>query len=145
MSEQKPKSLPKSLAACADLYFSIKEARLAKDKESEVLKAEENRIKEHIINNLPKSEASGIAGKVVRVQVVMKSAPRVADWSEVYKAVVQEYQYHVKRRDGLQDGAFALLQRRIGEAAVREMWNDGRTVAGVERFDFPDLSVSKLK
>lgn len=123
--------IPKTLGAVADLLYKTRQARLAKQKEVEALEAEESALKEHIIANLPKSNASGIAGKVARVSVANKSDYRVTDWSALYK--------YIKKHD-----AFALLQRRLSTESVTEVLEDSKELPGVETIQIPKVSLNKL-
>ena len=93
-------------------------------------KAEEKALKEHIINNLPKSD-SGAAGKVARVSVVTKDVPQVKDWDAFYK--------YVSRTK-----SFDLLQRRLSDAAIKERWENKKQVPGVEAFTVVSVSLNKV-
>lgn len=133
MSEvEKPKyKFPKAMGACADLLYQLRQKRLEMQKEVDKIAAEEAALKEHIINTLPKSEASGVAGKVARVTVVTKEVPQVEDWDSFYK--------YVKRT-----GAFDLMQRRLTEAAVKERWEAGEEIPGVKHFQVVTVSINKV-
>lgn len=122
---------PKAMGACADRLFELREKRLEEQKKVDAIEAEEKAIKEHIIQNLPKSEASGVAGKVARVTVITKQVPQVKDWDVFYK--------HVKKT-----GEFELLQRRLTDTAIRERWDAGKQVPGVESFNAVTLSINKV-
>lgn len=123
--------LPKSLAACADLLYTTRQERLALQKQVDAMQAQETAIREHLINTLPKGEASGIAGKVARVSIVTKTSTRVEDWSEFYA--------YVKKND-----AFDLLQRRLSNPAVMERLDDGEKVPGVVKFNYVDISMGAV-
>ena len=123
---------PKTLGACADLYFTLREQRLAAQKIVDAIEVNERAIREHIIKTLPQSEASGVAGKLARVSRVVKLVPQVKDWAAFYA--------HIKKT-----GSFDMLQRRVGEAAIQERWDAGKVVPGVESFTVVTLSVSKVK
>lgn len=125
--------IPKSLALCADMLYNLRKERIAKDKEAAELKAQETALVEHLINSLPKSDATGVSGKVANVKVEMKQTVQVEDWDKVYD-------YVTKNR---KKGAFALLQRRIGASAVQEIWASGKEVPGCVPFNVPTLSVTK--
>jgi hypothetical protein len=135
---------PKTLGAAADALWTVKAERLAKDKEAETLKSMEEAYKHYLIEQLPKAGAGGIAGKLCRVSVSTKEVPKVNDWPSFYAGIVKIYQTHVKKRDGQEDGAFALLQRRLGEAAVDEMWQAGAKVDGVGTFTVVGVSLNKV-
>ena len=127
----KPWTLPKTVGACADALYTTRQERLAEQKKIDELKDREAQLKEHLIATLPKSDATGAAGRVAKVQIKTKPVPQVEDWDAFYK--------HVKRT-----GSFELLQRRLAEEAVRERWDAGKKVPGVEVFNTVTVSVTKL-
>jgi hypothetical protein len=122
---------PKAMGACADRLFELRNKRLAMQKEVDAVAAEESAIKEHIINTLPKSEASGVAGKLARVTVVTKQVPQVKDYDAFYA--------YVKKT-----GSFDLLQKRLSDAAIKERWEAGKTIPGVEAFNTVSISINKV-
>lgn len=122
---------PKTLGACADRLYKLRLERAEAQKVADKIEEEEKALKEYIINTLPKSEASGVSGKVARVSVVVRIVPQVKDWSEFYKYVEKTK-------------SFDLLQRRLSEKAVQERWDAGKRVAGVETFNVITVSVNKL-
>lgn len=122
---------PKTLGACADKLFELRNKRLAGQTLVDEVEAEEKALKVHIIDNLPKSEASGVAGKLARVTVVSREIPQVKDWDKFYK--------YVKKT-----GYFDLLQRRLTDAAIKERWECGEEVPGVEHFKVTSVSINKV-
>jgi hypothetical protein len=126
--------IPKSLAAAADLYYSKREERLALERQAAAIQAEETLLKNHLIDNIPKSDATGIAGKLVRVSVTSKVVPQVKDWDKFYE-------YVAKNRS---KGGFALMNKTVNSKAVAEIWAANKTVPGVEGFNALGLSVNKL-
>lgn len=123
--------IPKTIGACADLLYETKRKRLALQKQVEALEAEENALKEHIIATLPKSDASGVAGKLARVTVTSKEVPVVKDWPAFYKYI-------------LKHKSFDLLQRRLSDAAVKSRIEDGERLPGVETFNAKLVNLNKL-
>lgn len=123
--------MPKTIGACADLLYTVRQERLELQKRVEALASKESELREHIIQTLPKSEASGVAGKLARVSVVKKDVPQVKDWDQLWN--------HVKKT-----GQFELLQRRVNDSAVKERWDEGKSVPGVEVFKAVTVSLSKL-
>ena len=122
---------PKALGACADKLFELRNKRLAEQKKVDEIAAEESALKNHVIENLPKSEASGVAGKLARVTVVTKQIPQVKDWDAFYK--------YVKKT-----GSFDLMQKRLTDAAIKERWEAGKEVPGVEHFNAVSVSINKV-
>lgn len=127
----KKPAFPKTLGACADKVYELRLMRLDAQKVVDAIETEEKELKEHIINTLPKSETTGVAGKLARVTVVTKQVPQVKDWDSFYK--------HVKKT-----GDFDLLQRSLGKAAVEARWEAGKKVPGVKAFTAVTLSINKV-
>jgi hypothetical protein len=130
MAAAKPIKLPKTMGTCADLLYKTREERLAAQKVVDDLQKQESAIREHIINNLPKSD-TGASGKLARVTVVIKQVPQVKDWDKFYA--------HVKKT-----GQFELMQRRVSDGAVRERWDNGKQIPGVEPFGVVSVSINKV-
>ena len=122
---------PKAMGACADRLYELKAKRLAGQKLVDEVEAEEKALKAHIINTLPKSEASGVAGAIARVTVVTRDEPQIEDADAFHKYVVK-----TKRWD--------LMQNRLSPAAVKELWENGKEVDGVKRFQVVTLSLNKV-
>lgn len=123
--------IPATIGACADLLYKIRQERLKLQKEVEALEAQEHELREHIIATLPKSEASGVQGKVARVSVVTKDIPQVKDWNVFYEYVRK-------------NKAFDLLQRRLADKAVKDRLEDGKKLPGVELFRATTVSLNKI-
>jgi len=122
---------PKALGACADLYYTLRARRLEAQKAVDLIEMEEKALKEYLIENLPKSEASGVAGKVARVTAVPKDTPVVNDWAKL--------EAYIKRTS-----SFDLLQRRLSDSAVKARWDAGKEVPGVGTFKYVTISVNKV-
>lgn len=131
MATAKAFKFPKTIGACADRVYELRAKRLAAQKEVDAIEEEEKALKEHIINTLPKSETSGVAGKVARVTVVVKEVPQVKDWDLFWKSFNKS-----KDRD--------LLARSVNKAAIEARWENGKKVPGVEPFRAVSLSVTKV-
>ncbi|MBU6231493.1 hypothetical protein KGP36_02390 [Patescibacteria group bacterium] len=123
--------IPETLGACADALYKAREERYALQKKVTEIEEYESALKEKLIRELPKGEASGVAGRVARVSVEGKPVPRVEDWDALLE--------HVRKTRG-----FDLLQRRVNDAAVRERWDDRKTVPGVAVFNATVVKINKL-
>jgi hypothetical protein len=140
---------PMAMGELPDRLKAAMVARLALQKKQEEelakLKKDEEFLSEFIINEVPKSKAGGIVGEHYKAEITQKEVPRVAEggWPKVYAKIVDLYLTHKKKKDGQEDGAFALLQRRLGDAAVKEMWESGVAVPGVEKFTAIGVSITK--
>jgi hypothetical protein len=58
--------------------------------------------------------------------------PAVTDWAELYQHIAET-------------GNFDLLQRRVGEAAVKLRWEDGEAVPGIVSYPVEKLTLTKVK
>jgi len=124
---------PKSLAICADMLYTTRNERLAKEAEVELLKTKESALREHIINNLPKSSASGITGKIAYAEIKEKIVVKVDNWESLIT-------YCIKNR---KKGAFAMIQHRISPSAVEDLWAAGKKVPGCSPFKTKIVSSGK--
>ena len=132
MATKKSFKFPKKIGACADRLYQLRQQRLAQQKVVEQLAAEESALKEHIINTLPKSEASGVAGKIARVTVVTREEPLVKD---------QDLFRRYLNRTGRFDLAYKL---RPSGPAIRELWEEGRKIPGIDKFNVVTVSLNKV-
>jgi len=127
-----PVKIPKTLGATVDLLYTIQQARKAKQKEADDLETDEKALKTYLIETLPVSDASGVTGKIAHVKIETKKVPTTTDWDAFYK-------YVLKTKD------FSLLQKRLGDAAIKERWDAGKKVPGVDVFNVKTVSVTKRK
>lgn len=123
----KPLKFPKSLGACADMLFDLREKRLAADKVAAALKADETALSNYIIDNLDK-ESAGAIGKHHKVKVVVKQKPQIKDFEELAKWVKKT-------------GRFDVFQRRLSEQAIMD------TIATfpVKKVKQPDGTVKEVR
>ena len=131
MAEPKTFKFPKKLGSCADKLYRLKTSRLAAQKIVDGLEEEEKALKAHIIDTLPKSEASGVAGRLVRVSISKKDVPQVKDWVK-FRAYVKKH------------NAFDLLQKRLSSKAILDRLDDGKKIPGVEMFTAVSVSMNKI-
>jgi hypothetical protein len=128
----KPFKLPANLAHAADQLYETQHARLALKGALEDLKKRETQLREHLIAKLPKSDSTGVAGKLARASVYTTPEPLVEDWPKFYK--------HVQKT-----GHFDLLHKRLSGDAVKSRWEAKEVVPGVGRINVPKVSLEKVK
>lgn len=131
MSKEVNVKFPKSLAVCADKYYQLREKRLAMQKEVDLVKSEESAYQEHLINSIPKSDATGVAGKICRVSVKTDEVPKVENWDLFYA--------HIKKTN-----SWDLLGKTPTKSAIEARWESGKKVPGVGTFTIVKLSVNKI-
>ena len=121
----------KTLAAKADRYYTLRQERLARQKEVDAMEAEEKALKAELIEEIGEQDARGVAGEVCRVTIVTKVKPVLKDFDALIA--------WVRRRN-----AWELMRHQVNDAAVKERWDAGQDIPGVEPFTVVDLSVNKL-
>jgi hypothetical protein len=97
----------------------------------EDIKAEIHALESHLIDSLPKSDATGVAGKLARATIVIKETPTLEDFSKFIKYVVR-------------NNAFEMIQKRLSAAAVKERQAAGKKIPGVGKFTYKAVSLNKL-
>lgn len=122
----------KELAAIADEFEATREQRLALDKKAAALKKKEVELQNILIDNISKADATGVAGKTVRVSVVTEDVPVIED-REAFRKYINRTKH------------FELMQAlKPAAAAIKERWEQGKPVPGIGKFTKVKLSRSKL-
>lgn len=128
--------IPKKPAECADLLYTTRIERLALSKQVEAMEAQESILRQHLIETLPLSEATGVKGKLAGVTIVPKTVVQVKNFEAVVEYMIKNYKKN--------PGVISLIQRRVNDATVKDMWDQGKEVPGVEPFETKTVSLSKL-
>ena len=123
--------IPKNVAAAGDLLYTLREQRLEIEAQANEVLKKEAQVREFIINNLPKQEASGVRGRVAQVRIEKKDVATAENWAKI-----QDY---IRKND-----AFDLMQRRLNDAAVKARWEEGKKIPGVKKFSVVTVSCTKL-
>lgn len=123
--------MPKTFAGIADLLYTTRQERLAIQKKIDELAKREAAMKNYLIDNMSKKDATGAAGKVARVQLEQVEEPQTQDWDLLYK--------HLKKT-----GEFDLLNRALNKSAVKARWENGKKVPGVGSFMVTKVSCTKV-
>lgn len=119
-----------SLGQAVDKLYKLRAERRAIEASAELVKADESKLEAYLIDNIPKSDATGVLGKTAKAELKISKQPTVKDWDKVYKYIQKTKKYE-------------LLQKRINSAAVKELWEDEKEVPGVEVFNAIKISLTK--
>jgi len=122
---------PKSMGLCADKLYALRKKRIEEQNKVAELEAEENALKQHIIDNLPKSQQTGASGETANVKIVTKAVPVIEDLEKLYG-----YIRRTRRSD--------LLQKRLNESAVNEILDANKKIPGIGTFDKKSVSCTKI-
>lgn len=114
-----------------DRYYKMRAKRLELEKKAEEMRKEEREVKSHLIMQLGSYGLDRAAGKTASVSVKTKLCPRVESWPDAHAWLRENDLLH-------------LLQKRWNESAVRELWEDGIKIPGVQPEPVVDLNLSKI-
>jgi hypothetical protein len=117
-------------AGLVDRLYNARQDRLAKQKEVDELRKVETELHDAFIQALSDAGASEVSGKDGHGKLVLKMKAKVVNWDLFYKFIAK-------------DKAWEFLQRRVNDAVVKERWDAGKKVPGVEQEVFTDLSLGK--
>jgi hypothetical protein len=126
--------IPKKLAKVADLLYTTRQRRLEVQKQVDELAKQEGLLREHLIEHLPKSEASGVSGEVANAKVEKKTVWQVGDWSKFQKYVQKT-------------GEFDLLGRSVSQPALQARYEEAKNkmkVPGIVAFEAIKVSCTKV-
>jgi hypothetical protein len=123
-------TFPKTIGASIDLLYTLRATRIEKERLIEAEKATESALKEHIMANFAATELDGAKGKLATASIKETTNANIVDWEKYLK-------WMLKKKD------YALVQKRVGITALREHWDNGETVDGVEQIVVKELSLTK--
>jgi hypothetical protein len=130
--KKKVYKFPKSIGSCADLLWNLQEKRRQAQRLVDAREEEEKALRAHIIEVLPKSETTGVSGKLANVQVQTKVVGTVEDWDALWKYILK-----TKSTD--------LIGKRLVQEAVDARWSENKVIPGVKSFNAIKLSLTKVK
>ena len=124
-------STPKTLAACADRLYEIKLKKADIAKITKALDDERIEIEARLINELPKDDATGVAGKLGRVVIEVEDEPQCEDWEKTRKYIVKT-------------GNWEILTKALKKAFIKELWEDGKKIPGIIAYPKAKVSLHKV-
>jgi hypothetical protein len=128
--EEKVYIFPKTIGACVDKAYKLREKRHAIAQQVTEVEHEEHALKEHIINSFSKDSIEGAKGTIATASLQRKTVATVKDWDKFYE--------YIKKTK-----SFDLLQKRVSDGAYRERLEAGKAIPGVEPFQVLSLSLTK--
>jgi hypothetical protein len=122
--------LPKTLGACVDMIYKMRETRLAAQKIVDEQKHLEETLKNHILTNFNRQDVDKASGKLATCAVTRRTVGDIEDWDT--------FTDFIKKTN-----SFDLLQKRINDTAYRLRLDDSVEVPGVEAREVVSLSITK--
>ena len=110
-------------------YISYRTQRLAKEKEAELIKEVEDRIKDSIIQKFNEQGLKAMGADNGIVKMSSTKEPKANDWPAIYEYIRET-------------GSFELLHRRLANLAIKERWEAGESIPGIGDTTVYKLSVS---
>jgi len=127
-----PKKDPALLGKLVDELETKRRARMAIEKSLESARADEDEMKQRVLDALAAAKLDGARGTLAQVTRKLTPIPIVTDWAKFYRYITKH-------------NAFDLLHRRVTNTAIAERWEAGEVVSGVARENRLTLHVSSLK
>lgn len=121
----------KTPGSLIDLIYTLREQRKLVEARAELIKADEKRIEDHLIQRMTKNELNALSGKLAKASLSETIVPQVEDWD-----ALREY---IKKRK-----AEDLRTKALNAAAFRARWEAGEVIPGVQKFKRINLSVRKV-
>jgi len=124
-------TIPKKPGACIDKLYALKQEIKEKNKVIDAIKEDCNLLEDHIMKYLEKEKLTSSSGVIAKVSTNLKSYPNVKDRNAFEKFIL-------KTKD------FSLITGSPKAAAIKEHWENGEKIPGVEPFTKITLSVRKV-
>lgn len=118
------------LGTAIDKLYELRARRLEAEKVIKTMKSEELALRVTIKRMLDAASLEGGRGQLASTSIQYSTEPTPKDWSAIYD--------YIREND-----AFDMLQRRLASTAVKDRWESGIIIPGIEKFDTWDLSVTK--
>ena len=118
------------LGTAIDKLYALRAERLEAEKQIKVMKSNELALRITIKRLLDAASLEGGRGISASASIQYSTEPTAKDWSAIY--------FYIREND-----AFDMLQRRLSSTAVKDRWDSGIIIPGIEKFDTWDLSVTK--
>ena len=130
--EEAPIEFPADVGECIDKLFMLRSQRIMLGKEIAERKRTEAKYTLHIIGKLRDAKLSGGMGSKANASYKIEKVPTATKegWPKIWK--------YIKEHD-----AFDLLAKKLSGKAVKERWEAGEIIEGIETFDKPKLSLTK--
>jgi len=118
------------LGSSIDALYLLRAERLAVEKTVKEMKTRELALRVRIKGMLDAVSLESGAGKLATTSIQLSTEPTAKDWSAIYAYITA-------------NDAFDMLQRRLSPTAVKDRWDEGIIIPGIDKFDTWDLSLTK--
>jgi seryl-tRNA synthetase len=119
---------PKGPAPLIEQLGRLREQRKELEAQADELKKQERELEDSILKQFRSTELESVKTEHYTASRSVQVKPSVHDWDAFYRYIQET-------------GDFSLLQKRPGEGAVKEHWDHGEEVPGVEPFHLVKLNL----
>lgn len=122
--------IPAKIGEAVDMLYQMRGARQRYAALEASVKAAETLVKDALLKKFGKESMDGAAGAQASMSVNPRPIPQLKDDKKFFAFV------HKHKR-------FDLLQRRLNDGAIKEMWENNKAVPGIDKFVALVISVTK--
>lgn len=120
-----------TLGSTIDQAYALREKKREAEKVVKAIEEEITALNEVLFERLDAEETSKGEGKLASVSVSQAIVANVTDWEALWPYIAKHKYFH-------------LVQKRLSDPAVRELWDMKKTVPGVEPFTKRTLNLRTL-
>lgn len=120
-----------TMGSTIDSLWAKREEKREAEAKVKVIEAEIAAIEEVLMDRMDKEETSKSQGTKASVSITPSTVANVEDWAAFHAYVAKNKYFH-------------LLQKRVSDPAIRELWDSGKKVPGVQPFTKRKLNIRSL-
>lgn len=112
---------PKKINKLVETGIRLRALRKDLEAKAASIKKEQDAVEEFLIQNFTSADLRVVKTRAGTASLSEKDVPRATDWEAIEKHILATKE-------------FDLLQRRLGEKACQERWNNGKEIPGVTKY-----------
>lgn len=120
-----------SMGSTVDSVWAKREEKREAEAKVKVIEAEIAAMEEVLIDRMDKEETSKSQGTKASVSITHAVVANVEDWDAFWPFIVKHKFFH-------------LVQKRVSDPAMRELWDAGKKIPGVQPFTKRKLNIRSL-
>lgn len=120
-----------TMGSSIDSLWAKREEKRSVEAKVKVIEAEIAAIEESLMERMDKEETTKSQGTKASVSITQATVANVEDWEAFHSYIAKNKYFH-------------LLQKRVSDPAVRELWDAGKKVPGVQPFSKRKLNIRSL-
>ena len=120
-----------TMGSTIDSLWAKREEKREAEAKIKVIESEIAVIEESLMERMDKEETAKSQGTKASVSITQAVVANVEDWAAFHAYVAKNKYFH-------------LLQKRVSDPAVRELWDAGKKIPGVQPFTKRKLNIRSL-